>query len=617
MGIPGFFNTISKNYHMGISSTHMLKSPDVHIDFNSLIYTSKFIVGNILTNFIKFKLGLEYDQTIQFDQYNKLKFIDLSNPQTISVARDSMIFESIGKLITSLLIQTTNPSVYIWIDGVPHIGKMIEQRKRSLLGGLITRAKEIVQLNTNPLGSIELEYLKLETYAILDKLVIKPGTGFMVKLETWLKSTYPNYKIDGFANPGEAEHKIMDHLINNPTSNPVLVYSPDADMIVLLLPLSSGKNKSNSLYLVRDSLTPIIYDLAVLVQDIKTHFVNLTKPGSGLYSMLEKVDELRLIYDVCFIYNIFGNDFLPKLDAIDIYDKSVIGRVLTQYIKYLNKNIKTYPLDKSFLTNEYGINWIGYSLFLEFLDQEFGLPKVSSSKPFKSDEMAKLNPSNYYDQVWSLNNWGKGFYTKQPDQNVWVQDSFYTNTIYFEESDTKSSIICDYCVGILMVGLLYTKVYVHKLTPQENQILTMWYYPHHKAPLIQDICTWLKSQLYPSNNLKLTIRDHLKHRIEHFPKSFVPTWLTQLYYVIPRYSDFIDLVGQSYAQTYPELPQHKIYEQFVAQLVWDKKTSRVNIDKLVDCNSQRFIDKCIPLLKSKLNDQWVNLIFDPMDWFKS
>jgi len=613
MGIPGFFNAISKNYHIGIGAELVIKSPDVYLDFNSLIYTAKHIVGNILTNFIKSKLGLPYDQSIEFKNLiPRSELINFSNPDTLVSARDSMIFKTIGQLLANILIQTSNPSVHVYLDGVPHIGKMIEQRKRSLLGGLIAHAKDIIQSNTNKLGTKELEYLKLESYVILDKSVIKPGTGFMVKLETWIKNSYPTWTLDGFTNPGEAEHKIMNELINLPHSSNVIVYSPDADMIVLLLPLAT--NISNSFYLVRDSIDKKVYDLKVLVQDIHSHFTSLTKPGSKLFDLLSQIELTRLIYDVCFIYNIFGNDFLPKLDVINIYDKSTISRVLTQYIKYLNQEIKTNSLDKSFLTNpteSSGINWIGYSKWLGLLDKEFPHPIPEKSFP-NSNFLTKLDPSSYHDQIWSLNNWGKGFYSKLPDKNVWIKDSFYSNTIFFEPNESIDSIVCDYCIGVLMIGLLYTKVYTTKLTPEENQILTLWYYQHHKAPLIQNICEWLGTQ--SNKSLKENIRKHLRLKLERFPVSFVPDYIFQLYYVIPRHSDFIDLVGQSYQSTYPELLQHKIYEQFISQLIWNKEKSRVNLQELVDCNTQRFIDKCVPLLKSKLNDHWINLIFDPIDW---
>ena len=605
MGIPGFFNTISKNYSIGISSSFKIKSPSVYIDFNSLIYTAKYTVGNILGNFIKSKLGLEYDQSIDFDQLiTNPNLISLSSPQTIQSARDLMIYQTIGQLLNNILAQTLNPTVYMYLDGVPYIGKMIEQRKRSLLGRLVERAKELVLANTNPLNEKELEHLKLDPYINLDKSAIKPGTGFMVRLETWLNQTYSNWTIDSFTNPGEAEHKIMNQIINQPHNLNILVYSPDADMIVLLLPLTLSKQ----IYLVRDSVDKSVYDLSILKQDIVDHFVKLVKPESSIYSVLSTIPVPRIIYDVCFIYNIFGNDFLPKLDNINIYDKSTIGRVLTQYIKYLNTQFKQTKSDDIFLIKESRtINWSGYVVFLEILNKEF--PHPPRDKLYKP-ETTQLDLSIYKDHIWSLNNWGKGFYSKNPDKYVWT-NTFYSNTIYFESNMSLESIVTDYFIGIQMVELLYNTIYTRALTLEETQLVALWYYPHHKAPLIQDIYQWAKSN---QTNINQKIQSHLKIRLEHFPKSFVPDYIFQLYYITPKYSDFVELVGQEIAQSYPELPQHKIYEEFVHQLTWDKTKSRLNLSELIDCNSQRFIDKCVPLLRSKISNQWVNLVFDPVEW---
>ena len=60
MGIPGFFNSISKNYNIGINSSKKILNPNIYIDFNSLIYTSKYIVQDLLFNYIKSILKIDY-----------------------------------------------------------------------------------------------------------------------------------------------------------------------------------------------------------------------------------------------------------------------------------------------------------------------------------------------------------------------------------------------------------------------------------------------------------------------------------------------------------------------------------------------------------------------------
>jgi 5'-3' exonuclease len=588
MGIPGFFNAISKNYQIGVSSSKIIKSPIVYIDFNSLVYTAKYSVANILGKHIKSKLGFE-----AFDPVQELEDkIDLSNPSTISGLRDSMIFDTIKVLVSNILAQTSNPTVHIYLDGVPFIGKMIEQRKRALLGSLIEKGKQLIASNTY-IDPLDKEFTKFEPYINLDKMQIKPGTEFMDKLDRWLTSTYsnPQYTISGFGEPGEAEHKIMQEIISNHGSQDLIVYSPDADMIVLLLPLCL----TNKIYLVRDSVDKSVYDLNILIEDIAKFF-----------SCKDETIKKRIIYDICFVYNIFGNDFLPKFDFINIYDKKTIGKVLSVYEKYLLKYPNSY-----LITEMYEISWLSYAAWLELLDKEFS--NIKRDRVIEPD--SKLDPAKFTDQIYSLNNFGKGFYAKSYDNYVWTK-TFYTNSVYFEIDHSIDSIICDYCVGMLMVELLYTRIYTSKLSAEELMLVELFHYPHHKAPLIPDIYKWIKQAL-KQKTFKSTIQSHISKRLALYPKLFKPDYKYQLYYITPLYEDFLDLTNESSSnKLYPKLPQHELYEQYISQLVWDKSTNKLNIVSLIDCNAQRFIDKCIPLLATRLENQWVNLVFDPIDWIK-
>jgi hypothetical protein len=650
MGIPGFFSSVSKNYNIGINSNKKIINPNVYIDFNSLIYTSKYIVQDLLLNYIKYILKLDYKTDLDFsiipnkelfnqESLNKLQDLDnASYKESIQLIRDQMIFSTISDLFKNILLQTTNPNVFIYLDGVPFIGKMIEQRKRALLSGLITRGKELIIENTKP-DKITL-YISniIEPLITLDKNVIKPGTFFMNKLLIWLKSNYPNWYINDFNINGEAEHKIIDDIIKNKPSkrlrealplcpiNDILVYSPDADMIILLLPIRLGDDLrledtnhlrpvvlSKNIYLVRDSVDKTVYSLDKLKEDIIDHIISLIKNESKLKTSIKEKDfDKRLIYDICFIYNIFGNDFLPKLDNVNIYDKTTITRVLTQYSKYLNLSIQKFSLTDIFLITETNnVNWYGYTQFLELLNKEFTNPKIE--KPFRFVSKNKLDETKYSDQIYSLNNFGKGFYTKNEDKYIW-NDKFYSLTTFFETSDINS-INLDYCIGIIMIDLLYSKNYIKELSVEEKQILELWYYPHHKAPLILDIYIWLQQFIikdnFDINKFKQIIRSHLSTRLTHYPKLFKPDYLYQLYYITPNYDEFIKLVNPEKSK-YPKLKFHELYEQFVSQLKWSD--NKLNLSDLLDCNLQRFIDKCIPLLKTNNNKDYINLVFEPINF---
>jgi 5'-3' exonuclease len=633
MGIPGFFNSISKNYKIGISSAQKIINPNIYIDFNSLIYTAKYIVQDLLLNYVKSILKLEYKTDLDFSLIpSSLK--DALSKESLNTdaiedrdalhlltslreMRDQMIFTTIGTLLSNILIQTVDPKVLLYIDGVPFIGKMIEQRKRALLSGLIVRGKEIIIEHTKPDKTTLYISNIIEPLITLDKNVIKPGTFFMNKLLTWLRSKYPDWYMDDFTINGEAEHKIINDIIKNKPSkrlrealplcpiNDILVYSPDADMIILLLPLIL----SNKIYLVRDSIDKTVYSLDKLKEDIIEHLISLIKNESKLKKSVKEYKQ-RLIYDICFIYNIFGNDFLPKLDNVNIYEKTTLTRILMQYSKYLHSEIAKFNFTDIFLITETNnVNWYGYTKFLELLNKEFTNPKIEKSFIYTS--INKLDSSKYSDQMYSLNNFGKGVYNKNEDKYIWNKD-FYSLNTFFETSDINS-INLDYCIGIIMVDLLYSKKYIKELSVEEKQVLEIWYYPHHKAPLIQDIFKWLQQFIskdkFDIDKFKIQIKSHLSTRLAHYPKLFIPDYIYQLYYITPNYDEFIKLTNADKSK-YPKLKYHELYEQFVSQLKWSD--NKLNLSDLLDCNLQRFIDKCIPLLK--INNHNINLVFEPINF---
>ena len=629
MGIPGFFNSISKNYNIGISSSQKILNPNIYIDFNSLIYTSKYIVQDLLLNYVKYILKLDYKTELDFSTISNKELLNTVctglvdtesinskeiDTELIEAMRDQMIFTTIATLLSNILIQTIDPKVFLYLDGVPFIGKMIEQRKRALLSGLITRGKELIIENTKPDKTTLYISNIIEPLIILDKNVIKPGTFFMNKLLIWLKSKYPDWYIDDFNTNGEAEHKIINDIIKNKSSqrlSDILVYSPDADMIILLLPVGVDLPLNKNIYLVRDSIDKTVYNLNKLKEDIIEHVISLIKNESKLKnSIKEKEFDKRLIYDICFIYNIFGNDFLPKLDNINIYDKTTITNVLIQYSKYLNLSIQKFSLTDIFLITETNnVNWYGYTIFLELLNKEFSNPIIE--KPFNFTSKNILDKTKYSDQIYSLNNFGKGLYKKNEDKYIW-NNKFYSLTTFFETSNINS-INLDYCIGIIMVDLLYSKIYVKDLSVEEKQILELWYYPHHKAPLIQDIYIWLQQFIikdnFDINKFKKMIKTHLSTRLTHYPKLFKPDYIYQLYYITPNYDEFVKLVNPDKSK-YPKLKFHELYQQFVSQLKWSD--NKLNLSDLLDCNLQRFIDKCIPLLKS--NNHNINLVFEPINF---
>ena len=134
MGIERFFSAINKNFDIVslMSNIKKLKTDVFFIDFNSIIHyvSSKYIKDN-------------YDE--------------------------NTLILHIKNYVDDLLENVECNLVYIALDGVPSISKILEQKKRSFIGDLI---EELVKKKPLPFS--------------FNKSLIKPGTKFMRKISEYL-----------------------------------------------------------------------------------------------------------------------------------------------------------------------------------------------------------------------------------------------------------------------------------------------------------------------------------------------------------------------------------------------------------------------------------------------
>lgn len=611
MGIPGFFNLVSKKYN--ILETKKNIYLDVFIDFNSLIYSAKNVIYICLLNYIRSKINLSFDEKIEFEIItNKLKLdkiisnfdfkksLNRDDKEELLNIRDEMLFNNITELVKNILSKIIPNSLHIYMDGVPNCSKIIEQRKRTLIGKLISEGRKII-LEEYKNKITEQEYFLdkiIQPIINLDRNLIKPGTDFMKRLGIFLETIhkkdiikfiklknpdFSDFNISNVDEKGEAEHKILEILIKQNYKN-ILVFSPDADLIILLLPLTKDKY----IYLIRDSIKPDLFYINKLYLDLIEHITNgLT--NKNLIDTINK-KKSRIIKDICFIYNIFGNDFVPKLDNINIYDKKVIDNIIKTYITFLENN---YTEDKKIfiITKKGDINWSNYLKYIYKLNKIFPYPIITSLYKTK-----QLKIDNYYNQIYSLDNYNLGIYKKNPDKYIW-KNNFYDNKQFFD--NTKDDIIKDYLLSIFMINILYSKIY-YSINDFEKKITFLWYYIHHKSPLLFDIHEYLKKNITNIDNI-------LQNHFKTFSKKFTFTdilSIQQLYYTIPLYEDFIKITKSNL----PKLPEHELFDEYLKLLKWDNEKKMLNINDIIDCNMQRYLEKCVPSFKIK--NVFVNLVFN-------
>ena len=373
MGIPKLFMTINKNNITSNAIKENIKDNIDHkhffIDYNSIIHTTS------------------------------QKFINSLNESKKKVENiDDIIIDLCVEEI-NILIKTFSESkldlLYIAIDGVPSMGKMIEQKKRRYMNTIINEYKKILKEKYK--NELQKSFLpnKMNRYDYkeisFDKNKISPGTDFMKKLTKKLKSSKFNtkkYILSSFDEIGEGEKKILDYILQNNLDN-CLIYSPDADMILLLCLLKN--TNINILRHNQQTSTPEenIYDL-----------INIDLFKQNLYSYIDfDLDKDKFIKDIVFLASIFGNDFIPKIESIDVENN--FKQLLDIYLD-IYKSINNYLVlfDKKYILNS--------NFFISFLKkyleyEQFNINEKYMNETYRFYKKFKNIYSLEYENVNSTN----------------------------------------------------------------------------------------------------------------------------------------------------------------------------------------------------------------------
>nr|QFG74390.1 MAG: XRN 5'-3' exonuclease-like protein [Megaviridae environmental sample] len=308
MGVERLFSSLNRDFNIVTNTQYPYKRitcSHFMIDFNSIVHiTSAHIINNINT---------KRDTDSDFEK----KLLDLIQKYTL----DLLKYNIDSNLLEYLLI---------CIDGVPTMAKIYEQKKRRYMGKLLTKLTD-----------------SLDVPFIWSKNNISPGTSFMKKLEEMLNSDQFRQKIQNVCknikgyylsdtkSPGEGEMKILNCIRNISNNDTICVYSPDSDMILLLM-------------LVDKPLILLRYDQQKSTIDDKTYNI---LPINNFKKILisyctqrigKNINKKNVINDIIFIFTIFGDDFLPKLETFRV-DKDLFIILDYYLINYLeNGNLLYY-----------------------------------------------------------------------------------------------------------------------------------------------------------------------------------------------------------------------------------------------------------------------------------
>ena len=463
MGIEGFYKTLEKKNddRIGIIKNFNNKTDTefLYIDFNSIIHNISVTIDQDLAYILICIIYGNTNNEIQDDMYKKIikkwNFnLNMTVENYISYFTQDLIdeytIEFIKQYIVKLLDRYIDPiylkKIFISIDGIPNMAKIIEQKQRKYMAyvrnGLIKKIFDQYESK----GELSTKRILFEKTRIrFDKGKIVPWSCFMKNLENalieikWvdhIKSKYTNLEefiLSGSAYPGEGEKKIMEIVINeidNNVNGNYTLYSPDADIILLSIILKNICYIKNKRYI--NKFYVLHYN-----QETKTHsFIDINKfskyiclfATGTLDDQMKMTDELILNVsnDFIIIATVFGNDFVPKINSINV--KTDFADILELYKNLFDdENLNNIVIAPNDIKSSFKINYENLLKYLslvantedDLIRQKFIIDnyKVATIKKLIGNK--SVSEKDIYNFVkMYINQYGKFVKSLTMDQNI-------------------------------------------------------------------------------------------------------------------------------------------------------------------------------------------------------
>jgi 5'-3' exonuclease len=263
MGIPSYYRKLV-NTLKGLVVKQAPVAKALYFDFNCLIY---YVVRKPNTSILSYP-----------GEEGKVQW-------------ELTVIDEIVRYVVKVWEEVGSPqSVFLGIDGVVPMAKIRQQRLRRFKS--IWLAREETALGIRKAGPS------------WDTNCITPGTAFMEKLGLALEtlcSKRKGWTVSTASEPGEGEHKIMKLLRNSTSTEPIVIYGLDADLVLLTL-----LNSKSPAYLMREDEDTDRY--AYLSTE---HLKQALWPQRTDTQILEYVAAMSLL----------GNDFLPHSLTVKIKEE--------------------------------------------------------------------------------------------------------------------------------------------------------------------------------------------------------------------------------------------------------------------------------------------------------
>lgn len=467
MGIPTFFKKIIKDDpNICVNKPNIEK---LYIDFNAIVYTViKMLIESLGTSI---------------------------NTMSTKQIEDNLLF-NIVEYLKHIICNIICPNyVYISIDGIPPMAKIIKQRSRRYKTLIETQFKEF----------LEKKYKTTIPTMQWTSASISPGTVFMDKLDKYLRNAisdrvFGNVSIvlSGYKNVGEGEHKIIKELYaqNNNDNKKICVYSPDADLIVLLM-MTGIKN----LYILRNkdentkeseeskdsngSKDPKDYFLFLSIDKCSSMF---TQSLDIEYNNIEHNNN-GLLLDYVFLTFLCGNDFVTSFSYLKIKEGSL------ELLESIYKKI--YLTLKQNLIIDYKINFN----FFKQIVYELSLVEQENLQKYQRKRHRQEKDTTVPENTWSseLNRFQHlefcnpshpqhDKYARLFNKIDYYKDNWITEyNNYFELTNTSD--VCKEYIKSLLFCLNY---YTNSLF-NSGGFSWKWSYNYRNMPTFHDLYNYLNT----------------------------------------------------------------------------------------------------------------------------
>jgi hypothetical protein len=253
-------------------------------------------------------------------------------------------------------------SISIFFDGIPSYSKILEQRKRRIKNYLESiKKKEIIKkyfnnLETNNKKLVEnlskkyditcdilvFDYFKWIKYKFTIDKSIGPSSNFIKNLELFvtikLKQHFSkcNIYVNNSIENGESDLKIFKYIANKKLIGECSIHTSDSDLIHHIL-------VQQTYYKIIDR--DINLNVIKYIKNSNTDtYIQLFEASLIIKSLLElynsinnlKIINYYIIWDLCLLFFLFGNDHLPS--SVEIGPELGINFFLTVHYQSLNKN---------------------------------------------------------------------------------------------------------------------------------------------------------------------------------------------------------------------------------------------------------------------------------------